>query len=170
MKVKFRQTGEWQNSLKQYTELSCPVSFTLVDQTKIRVVAFFVFVLSAMYLLLAHWSIAALLCIDFFVRAFNKGQYSFFAWMAGGIVKQLSFPAKPVNGGPKRFAAQIGFSLSAGLFLATIAGLHRTGIFIAALLFLFSFLEWVFGFCAGCHVYTIYQRLFGAKKTPAALV
>lgn len=142
------------------TTIECPVNFTPVNQNKIRLIALFVFLLSLLYLFVQHWSIAALLVVDFFFRAFNKGTYSFLGWLSGVLVRKFSLPVKPIDSGPKEFAAQMGFFLSDCLFVSAAFGFHNVDVFIAGLLSLFSFLEAALSFCAGCHVYSFYRKVF----------
>ena len=149
--------------------VECPTNFTPVNQNRIRLVALFVFILSVLYLVMPHWSIAALLVIDFFFRAFNKGTYSFLGWFSALLVKRFSLPNKPIDSGPKEFAAQLGFFLSDFLFIAAAIGFQTAGICIAGILALFSFLESAFSFCAGCYVYTFYRRIFRNPKSDSIL-
>jgi hypothetical protein len=144
--------------MKIENKIDCPVNFSSVNQNKVRVIAFFVFVLSAAYLIIPHWSIAGLLVTDFFLRAFGMGRYSFLAIASNWIIKKLSLSYKPIDSAAKEFAAIIGFVVSDVLFITSVFLLYDVGIYAAGLLICFSFLEAAFGFCAGCHVYSFINR------------
>jgi hypothetical protein len=127
-----------------------------VNENKVRLIAFFV-LLTAITILLT-WSVipAILLVADFALRSFDLGKYSPFAFLAERLVKALKLPFKPIYYPPKRFAARIGLLLSliiAGLIIAGLSPLIP-----AAVLALFSALESLVGFCAGCYVFDLLHR------------
>jgi hypothetical protein len=53
------------------TNLDCPVDFVTINETRARLVAFFVLLLAATCFLTANWIVAAFLLIDFSLRSFN---------------------------------------------------------------------------------------------------
>jgi len=138
---------------------SCPVSFATINQAKVRLVAFFVFVLAAIYCAYPHWSIAGILLVDFTCRAFKMGRYSIFGNLADGIIAAFSLPQKPVNAAAKEFAAVLGFILCDVLFIISALQLYDVGIYVAAVLLCFSFLEAAFGVCIGCYVYPYFRKM-----------
>jgi hypothetical protein len=140
--------------MKKNKAVDCPVNFTPINQNKVRLTAMFVFMLSALYLFVPHWSIAALLVVDFFFRSFGLGRYSFLGGMSSWLIKKLSLPYKPVDSGAKEFAAVVGFVVSDILFITSSLYLYDVGVYIAGVLLCFSFLEVAFNFCAGCYIYT----------------
>lgn len=138
---------------------SCPVNFSSVNQTKIRLVAFFVFVLAALYCAFPHWSIAGILLVDFSFRAFRMGRHSILSNLSEGIISAFSLPAKPVDAAAKEFAALLGFILCDILFIVSSLLLYNTGVYIAAILLCFSFLEAAFGICVGCYIYPYFRKI-----------
>jgi hypothetical protein len=140
--------------------ISCPVDHIPVNENQVRITALFVLLLSSSYLLAGHWTIPLFLVIDFFLRGFGYGAYSPLNLLSGFLVKKLGIGHKPIDRAPKLFAAQIGFFLSDILLIAVVMELKTIAYAIAGLLILFSFLESVFSFCAGCHVYSFLKRFF----------
>lgn len=138
--------------------LLCPTDGVQINETKVRVVAGFVLVAALIYLLSGWLIIPLVLLLDFGLRSVNLGTYSPFANLAGWLVQSFKLPYKATDQAPKRFAARVGLAFS-----ILIAGLHVVGISTlipTAILAVFATLESTVGFCAGCHVYTYYVRLF----------
>ncbi|WP_295670750.1 DUF4395 domain-containing protein, partial [uncultured Mucilaginibacter sp.] len=105
-----------------------------------------------------------LLLADFLLRAFNLNAYSPLAIISGAVVKQLSLTPKPVDRAPKRFASFMGVAF---LFLVLISFLSNFILLskvIAGTMIIFASLESFAGFCAGCHVYTLINRLKFSNK------
>jgi hypothetical protein len=140
--------------------ISCPVDHIPVNENQVRITALFVLLLSSSYLFAGHWAIPLFLVIDFFLRGFGYGAYSPLNLLSGFLVKKSGIGHKPIDRAPKLFAAQIGFFLSDILLIAVVMELKTIAYAIAGLLILFSFLESVFSFCAGCHVYSFLKRFF----------
>lgn len=143
-------------------DISCPVSFIMVNENRVRITAIFVFFASLSYLLAPGWIIPAFLAIDFFLRGAGKGKYSLLNLLSGWTVRLLALGNKPIDQAPKRFAARIGLALSCALFVADVCQLPKTPFVIASVIALFSFLESALGFCAGCHVYSLMKKIFPA--------
>ena len=126
------------------------------NESKIRLVAFFVFVLAMVYLYTELLVIPLFLMIDFLSRAFQFGRFSPIGWMSELLVKVLKLPFKPVYYPPKRFAARIGLVFTLLTTLFHVLGWNTS--LLASVLMLFAFLESFFGFCAGCYVYSFLVR------------
>ncbi|QMW00607.1 DUF4395 domain-containing protein [Spirosoma foliorum] len=140
------------------TNLECPVDGVQINETKVRLVAGLVLITGLVYLASGWLVWPLLLVVDFGLRSFDLGKYSLFANLAEGLVKTLRLPYKATDQAPKRFAARVGLAfglLILGLQLAAISTLIPTMVLV-----IFATLESVFGFCAGCYVYTFYIRLF----------
>ncbi len=137
----------------------CPVDFVTVNEYKIRVIAFLVFILSIAFLITGYWIIAVFMCIDFFLRAFVNGKLSILSYTANYILTKTALGNKPVDRAPKKFAAQMGFVLT--LLISITGYTHYNYIaFIGAItLIIFSSLESLIGFCAGCYIYHFYQKI-----------
>ena len=103
----------------------CPVDFISVNENKIRLVAFFVFVLAIVFLITNLWLIMAFLIVDFFLRAYNFGKYSLLGILSDAVVKQLKIKNKPTDRAPKRFAAGVGLIFTIGILVATLSNLSK---------------------------------------------
>ncbi|WP_375447804.1 DUF4395 domain-containing protein [uncultured Fibrella sp.] len=139
-------------------ELICPTDGVKINETKVRLVAGLVLLTALTYLSTGWLALPALLAADFGLRSSELGKYSPLGAIAQGLVDGLGLTFKATDQEPKRFAARIGLVfglLITGLHLADIATLLPT-----IVLATFAALESLAGFCAGCHVYTYYVRLF----------
>ena len=140
--------------------MECPVDFIPINENKARLTAFFVFILTIVYLLNGFWLIMAFLLGDFSLRAFNLGKYSLLGFISDAIIKQLKIKNKPVDRAPKRFAAGVGLVFSLAIL---VAGYFHQPLIVYSLsgaLLFFAFLESCFGFCAGCYVYSAGKIIF----------
>lgn len=149
----------------QQNNKSCPVNFTPANQTKVRLVAFFVFVLATIYYAYPHWSIAGILLVDFSCRAFRLSRYSILGNLSEGIITVFSLPVKSTDAGAKEFAAMLGFIICDILFIVSSLLLYDTGVYIAAVLLCFALLEAVFGICIGCYIYSYFRKLLTEDAT-----
>lgn len=149
--------------------IECPINFKPVNANKVRITAAFIFILSLVYFIYPHWIIALLLVIDFCLRSFRLGQYSFLGWTADKIVNVFSLPLKPVDSGAKEFAARLGFIIADLLFIVSVLNIHPVDYYLVSLLIVFSFLESVFNFCAGCHIYTFYKKFMTSSSKKATV-
>lgn len=140
--------------------LSCPVDFVTVNENKVRLIALQVFIVSIAIFIFQHWLLIILLTVDFFLRSFDLNKFSPLAAISAGIIRLFSIGVKPINQGPKRFAARIGLIFSIAILLSYYAGYPTVVASLAAVLITFSFLESFFSFCAGCHVYTYLKKIF----------
>jgi hypothetical protein len=139
-------------------EISCPIDHVKIDENKARLVAAQVFVFSFIYFLVPYWEFPALLLADFFLRSFGYSQYSPFGILAAFVIEKLGIPNKPVDQAPKVFAARMGFILADIFLILSAITEISLSYYVAGILVVFSFLESVFRFCAGCHIYRIFNR------------
>lgn len=140
--------------------LSCPVDFVTVNENKVRLIALQIFILSIALLISQHWSLIILLTVDFFLRSFDLNKFSPLAAISAGIIRLFSIGVKPINQGPKRFAARIGLIFSIAMLISYSVGYPTAVTGLAAVLVIFSFLESFLSFCAGCYVYTYSKKIF----------
>ena len=139
--------------------MDCPVDFVSINENKARLTAFFVLVLSIVYLVTGFWLIIAFLLLDFALRSFNLGKYSALGFLSDAIIKQLKIKNKPVDRAPKRFAAMVGLAFTAAILISIFFSQQILAISLATVLSFFALLESFFAFCAGCHVYSIGKTL-----------
>lgn len=141
------------------TTLSCPADFVMMNEYKARLIAFQVLLVAVLIAIFSYWPLILLLTADFSLRAFNFGKYSPLGKISDGLIRLLAIGNKPVDQAPKRFAATIGLSFSGAMLLSFAFSYPLVTSALAGALIIFSFLESVFAFCAGCHVYTLLQRI-----------
>jgi hypothetical protein len=98
-------------------------------------------------------SLAALLAVDFFIKGFIGLRKSPFTLLLRYILSALKVGVKPVNAGPKVFAAKIGFLFSLSVFVLLYFGFGGYGVLLSVMLGFFAFLEAAFGFCVACKIY-----------------
>jgi hypothetical protein len=127
-----------------------------VYESKVRLVAFFVFVLILVYGFSNTFIIPVFLVIDFTLRSFQWGKFSLLGFLSDQIIIIFKLPLKVVYYPPKRFAARIGLLFSFLILLFHMCN-WNTGVLTSTLAF-FAFLESFFGFCAGCYVYSFLVR------------
>src|ERR1700761_6566859 len=106
------------------TIIDCPVDFIPVNENKVRLTALWVFLIVVLSIFAPPILLFAFLAIDFFLRGFNLGKYSPLNKLSELTVKQFRIGNKPIDQAPKRFAAKIGFVLSAAVLLSLLTGFY----------------------------------------------
>jgi len=145
-------------------EIQCPVDFVSMNENKARLTALFVLILGTVFLITGLWFIMAFLVIDFLLRANNMGKYSLLAILSDAVIKQLKIKNKPTDRAPKRFAAGVGLMFTIGILILTLLHLDTATLLVTLVLLLFAFLESFVGFCAGCYVYSMLQKVGNTFK------
>lgn len=135
-------------------EIICPVSTEKANENVVRITAFWVIVLTGIYILNPNPYIAIYLAIDFYIRAFTKLKYSPLSWFSSKITGWLRLEPHPIDKAPKIFAARVGLLFSILMLVMALFGLTVPAVVVASVLVLFAFLECGLNFCAGCWVYT----------------
>ncbi|MGN6637549.1 MAG: DUF4395 domain-containing protein [Mucilaginibacter sp.] len=141
------------------SELECPVDFVVINEYKARMIAFFVFVLTIIFLVTSVWLIPAFLIVDFALRASILGKYSLLGILSDAVIRQFKIGNKPTDRAPKRFSAGVGMLFSAAMLVSTLFHLGILSLVLACTLIIFAILESFFSFCAGCYVYTFLKKL-----------
>lgn len=121
--------------------------------------AFFVLVLTVIFLVTSVWLIPAFLVVDFALRASTLGKYSLLGILSDAVIKQFKIGKKPTDRAPKRFAAAVGFVFSVAILVFTLFHAGIVTFVLAFTLIFFAILESFLGFCAGCYFYTFLRRL-----------
>lgn len=137
----------------------CPIDFVKVNESRPRLVAALVVLLSFAFCL-TQWRLLMLfLSIDFFLRAFKMGKYSVLGNVAKFLIQQFQIGGKPVDEAPKRFAAKLGFIFTIAILALSVAGYAMAATIATCVLILFAVLESAFSFCVGCKVYAVGLRM-----------
>ncbi len=139
----------------------CPISKKTIDKHTSQLVGLFVIIL----LIISHqppsptYSTTKILLLlflfqDFLARSFNI-RFSILAKLSRTILHLLHIKPKPIGAAPKRFAARLGLLFTTFLIIAL-----QTKSFSAYQIIFTAFgiavmLEAIFGFCIGCHIYTL---------------
>jgi Domain of unknown function (DUF4395) len=145
--------------------IECPVDFITVNETQVRTTALLVLLTAGAWVIAGNIFIIAFLIPDFFLRAFNFGKFSPLNIASKFLVKKLALPVKPIDQAPKRFAAKIGLLFSITIIILQLLQYKTAASTAAVILLFFALLESVFGFCAGCYVFTFYRKLFLRKAS-----
>jgi hypothetical protein len=135
-------------------DLECPVDNITVNESRVRLVAFFVLVLALICFITTNWIIVVFLLVDFTLRTFNLNSYSLLSLISGQLVKLFKLKNKPVDRAPKRFAAFIGLIFTAVITVTLLIDLSAIAKIALVVLMIFAALESLVGFCAGCYVYS----------------
>lgn len=134
---------------------SCPIEGKQINEPTVRVVALLVAITAAAGAWLQSPYIFLFLAYDFFVRGFDKKQWSLFRFIGIKAINILEVREKLIDAGGKKFAAKIGFIFSATLTLFTLFGWSSGVYLLSAILVLFAVLESTLAYCVGCKVYSI---------------
>ncbi len=140
-------------------ELECPVDFKKVNENKVRLTALWVLLVVVLFVY-TRWNVLiALLVVDFTYRAFEFGAYSLLNKLSDVVIFLVKIPAKPIDQAPKLFAAKIGLLFTIAILGSTYTSYQTATIVLSGILIFFAFLESFLGFCAGCYVYTFFQKI-----------
>jgi len=135
-------------------ELICPISAERVNERVARCNALLTVLLVTSAIYFKSPLIMLLLVADFFVRAFTSLKTSPLNFISTNMVQIMGLDLKPIDKAPKIFAARLGFLMSFIILVFTLTGSFTASFIVAGILSLFAFLEFAFGFCAGCVIYT----------------
>jgi hypothetical protein len=138
---------------------TCPIEGTQINEPTVRVVAFLIAVTAAVGIWFQSPIIFLFLAFDFYVRGFYKKEWSLFRSIGIRTINVFDVKEKLIDAGGKKFAAKIGFIISALLTVSSALQLSLTVISLGGILVLFATLESALAYCVGCKVYTLYNRL-----------
>jgi len=137
----------------------CPISFKQVDEKAARINAVLSAVSVALFFVTSYKFIIVFLAIDFFIRGFIDPLYSFYTAISKSILRITNNKPKLIDGSPKIFAAKLGFFMSSFIVLTSILNLPVVAIVFGIMLIFFALLEGIFGYCVGCKIYSIIEKL-----------
>lgn len=134
---------------------ACPLSRDAVDARAGRMAA----ALSLLVVILASWGpwpwVHLALAGDFALRAAGWRRLSPIARASRLIRQAARLEPRPVNAGPKRFAALLGTGFALATALLFLAGQRGAALSVAGVLGLCAGLEAAFGFCLACHLWPL---------------
>ncbi|MDT8339510.1 MAG: DUF4395 domain-containing protein [Sulfurimonas sp.] len=137
---------------------SCPVSFKIVDQNIIRIVASLVSALGILFIFNPNLIILALLLYDFFVRVLGHEKISPLYNLAKLLSKLFGVKKDKIDAGPKEFALKIGFLFALLCVVAFLFNQIFTAVLIMTILTVCALLEALFNYCIGCKIYILLRR------------
>ena len=138
---------------------TCPIEGTKLNEPTVRVVALLVAITAAAGIHYQSYILFLFLAFDFYVRGFNKKDWSLFRYIGIKTVTVFNVKEKLIDAGGKKFAAKTGFILSALLTLSSLMQFQVTVSVLGGILVLFAILESALAYCVGCKVYTLYNKL-----------
>jgi hypothetical protein len=137
----------------------CPITDKRINERVARINALITFLLVASFIIFKFWGALVFLVFDFILRGFFDSKCSLICITSKWIVTRFKIGGKIMNAGPKIFAAQVGMVLSMVAVVLFLLGFQISGIFVASILGLFSFLESAFSFCVACKLYPLFRNI-----------
>jgi hypothetical protein len=134
--------------------LVCPISDQRVNEQVTRLNALFTILLVVMAFVLNSVLLFAFLMADFFIRAFTEMKFSPISYTSHSVRNALSLSVKMIDKAPKIFAARMGFLMSTVIAVLFILNFKTASMVVAGILIFFATLEFAFGICVGCLIYT----------------
>lgn len=137
-------------------QLICPISNEMVNERLARLNAFFTILLIVAGFVFNSAIFPLVLLADFFIRAFTHAKISPVSFLSSGLAKLLNLSKKPIDKAPKIFAARLGFIMTLVIATLFLLQLYTASMAIAGILVFFATLEFAFGICVGCIIYTYF--------------
>jgi len=134
--------------------LVCPISDQRVNEQVTRLNALFAILMVVLAFVFNSVLLFAFLMADFFIRAFTEMKFSPISYTSHSVRNALSLSVKMIDKAPKIFAARLGFLMSAVIAGLFILNLTIASMVVAGILIFFATLEFAFGICVGCMIYT----------------
>lgn len=138
----------------------CPIDGTLINEPTVRVVAALVAITAVGGIYFQSPLIFLFLAFDFYVRGFNKKEWSLFRYFGIKTVTIIDVKEKLIDAGGKKFASKVGFILSTILIILSFLQMPLAVYTLCGILILFATLEAVLAFCVGCKIYTFYTKIW----------
>jgi len=137
----------------------CPITNKNINERVARINALITVLLVVSFILFKFWGALVFLAVDFILRGFFDSKCSVICITSKWIVTRFKIGGKVMNAGPKIFAAQVGVVFSIVALSLFFSGFQISGLVVASILGLFSFLESAFGFCVACKLYPIFRKI-----------
>jgi hypothetical protein len=143
----------------------CPIEGKQINEPAVRVVAILVAITALTGILFQSPFIFFFLAYDFFVRGFDRKQWSLFRLIAVKAVSIFEFKPKLIDAGGKKFAARIGFIFSVILTISALLVWPVVVVVFGGVIVLFASLESAIAFCVGCRLHSLFLKI---SSEPAA--
>ncbi len=155
------------------TETAPAVARTEIDPRGPRFAATLTTVVLAAALLLAPSvatvTLLAVQLVVFAIGAVGGVQRTPYSWLFRTLLRpRLGKPAELEDAAPPRFAQGVGLAFAVVALLGYVAGADLLGAVATGFALAAAFLNAAFGFCLGCEVYLLLQRLKPAGRTAAS--
>jgi hypothetical protein len=137
-------------------QLICPISNEMVNERLTRLNAFFTILLVAAGFIFNSIIFPLVLLADFFIRAFTSSKFSPVSFISSSLASLLQLSKKPIDKAPKIFAARLGFTMTLVIATLFLLQLYTASMAVAGILIFFATLEFAFGICVGCIIYTYF--------------
>ena len=138
---------------------ACPISGVLVNEHAARVNA----IVTVLVVALAVWTqwywLLLILAVDFAIRGFANPKLSPLGKFSNALLKLAGVKPSMTDGGPKMFAAKIGFIFCLLIPACFYLGFPPAGYLLAAMIGLFALLEGLLNYCVGCKMYSLLCKL-----------
>lgn len=144
--------------------LVCPISDQRINEQVTRINALLTIVVVVLAFVLNSVVLLAFLMADFFIRAFTEMKFSPISFTSHSVRNALSLSVKMIDKAPKIFAARLGFLMSTAIAILYILNLTTGAVVVASILVFFAALEFAFGICVGCLIYTYFILPFYKSK------
>jgi uncharacterized protein DUF4395 len=155
------------------TETVAPAARTRIDPRGPRFAATLTTLVLAAALLLAPSAatitLLAVQLVVFAVGAVGGVQRTPYSWLFRTLLRpRLGQPAELEDAAPPQFAQAVGLVFAVVALLGYVAGVDLLGAVATGFALAAAFLNAAFGFCLGCEVYLLLQRLKPASRTAAS--
>jgi len=137
----------------------CPISINKIDENVARLNGTFTVVLLASFLITQNIITIVFLAVDFLLRGAELGKYSPLTILSKYILNVFNTKKRPINAGPKIFAARIGVVFSVSILLFSVFQLTTVSLVLATIFGVCALLEAAFSFCVACQLYPIVYKL-----------
>jgi len=128
----------------------------MVNERLTRLNAFFTILIVTAGFVFNSVIFPLVLLADFFIRAFTNARISPVSFLSTGLAKLLHLSKKPIDKAPKIFAARMGFVMTLVIATLFLLQFYTASMVVAGILVFFATLEFAFGICVGCIIYTYF--------------
>jgi hypothetical protein len=155
------------------TETVAPAARSRIDPRGPRFAATLTTLVLAAALLLAPSAatvtLLAVQLVVFAIGAVGGVQRTPYSWLFRTLLRpRLGKPAELEDAAPPQFAQAVGLVFAVVALLGYVAGVDLLGAVATGFALAAAFLNAAFGFCLGCEVYLLLQRLRPASRTAAS--